>query len=130
MLQFAYSIIYVSDVAKTVAFYESAFGLTNKFITPEKDYAEMLSGETTISFALQSFIEPQLGLETTIASIESRPLGFELGFTTENVNEAFQKAIANGAVAVMAPTEKPWGQTVSYVRDCNGVLIEICTKVG
>jgi hypothetical protein len=28
---------------------------------------------------------------------------------------------------VSPPEKKPWGQTVSYVRDDDGVLVEICT---
>ncbi len=38
--------------------------------------------------------------------------------------------VAAGAVAVAPPAHKPWGQTVSYVRDLNGVLVEIATEVG
>jgi hypothetical protein len=28
------------------------------------------------------------------------------------------------------PTVKPWGQTVSYVRDLDGFLVEICSPMG
>jgi lactoylglutathione lyase len=31
---------------------------------------------------------------------------------------------------VMKPTVKPWGQTVAYVRDLNGTLVELGTPVG
>jgi lactoylglutathione lyase len=27
------------------------------------------------------------------------------------------------------PKKKPWGQTVAYVRDLDGFLVEICTSV-
>jgi lactoylglutathione lyase len=30
----------------------------------------------------------------------------------------------------MAPTKKPWGQTVAYVRDLDGHLVELCTPMG
>jgi predicted enzyme related to lactoylglutathione lyase len=33
------------------------------------------------------------------------------------------------AKSVSPPTQKPWGQTVSYVRDNNGFLIEICSEI-
>jgi uncharacterized glyoxalase superfamily protein PhnB len=47
----------------------------------------------------------------------------------DNVKKAFAKAVKAGAVAVSQPTKKPWGQIVSYVRDCNGVLVEICSSM-
>lgn len=49
-MKFAYTILYVESVIDTIEFYEKAFGFTRKFITPEKDYGELISGETTISF--------------------------------------------------------------------------------
>ena len=52
MVKLGYTILYVSDVTKSVEFYESAFGFSRKFITPENDYAELLTGETTISLSL------------------------------------------------------------------------------
>ncbi len=30
----------------------------------------------------------------------------------------------------MEPSTKPWGQTVAYVRDLNGTLVEIGAPVG
>jgi len=29
-----------------------------------------------------------------------------------------------------APLSKPWGQVVSYLRCPDGVLVELCTRVG
>jgi lactoylglutathione lyase len=45
------------------------------------------------------------------------------------VQQAFDRALAAGAIAIRKPTAKLWGQIVSYVRDCNGFLVEICTAV-
>ncbi|MEM9052051.1 MAG: VOC family protein [Bacteroidota bacterium] len=49
-MKFAYAIIYVESVSETVEFYQKAFGFTKKFVTPERDYGELISGETTLSF--------------------------------------------------------------------------------
>ncbi len=57
------------------------------------------------------------------------PAGIELGLTTPDVEAAFAHAVAAGATAVKAPTTKPWGQVVSYVRDPDGVLVEICSPM-
>ena len=52
------------------------------------------------------------------------------GRETEDVATAWERALAAGATAVAEPGVKPWGQTVAYVRDPFGVLVEICTPVG
>ena len=40
-----------------------------------------------------------------------------------------ERRFAAGAIVVAPPTTKPWGQTVAYVRDLEGMLVEICTPV-
>jgi lactoylglutathione lyase len=53
----------------------------------------------------------------------------KLGFITHDVQKSFDQAIDAGAEAVSFPVKKPWGQTVSYVRDLNGLLVEICSEI-
>jgi len=60
MIKFAYTILYVQNVTKSVEFYENAFGFSRKFITPENDYAELLVGETTLSFASTTLAKSNL----------------------------------------------------------------------
>ena len=50
-------------------------------------------------------------------------------FVTENIQSDFKKALEEGATEFEPLTEKPWGQKVGYVRDNNGLLIEICTPI-
>ena len=40
------------------------------------------------------------------------------------------KAVAEGAISHVEPQVKPWGQTVAYVRDLNGFLVELCSAMG
>ena len=47
----------------------------------------------------------------------------------DDVPAAHARAVEAGARELAGPKQKPWGQTVSYVRDPNGVLIELCTPV-
>jgi len=53
-----------------------------------------------------------------------------VAFACDDVAAAFEHAVAAGATAVAEPTQKPWGQTVAYVRDGDGVIVELCTPVG
>ena len=57
-------------------------------------------------------------------------LGMEVAFATENAEQAYKTAIDAGAKEVTRPALKLWGQSVGYVRDVNGFLIEICTPIG
>ncbi len=45
--------------------------------------------------------------------------------TFEEVDAAFEKAVANGAAPVLAPETEPWGQRTCYIADPEGNLIEI-----
>ena len=129
MVKFGYTILYVENVEESIAFYENAFGFSRKFVTPEGDYGELITGETTLSFASKKLASQSLKEGFIESSLEDKPFAIEIGFITENVPEVLQKATSFGAVIVSEPVEKPWGQIVAYARDLNGFLIEICTEV-
>jgi lactoylglutathione lyase len=129
MLKFAYTILYVKDVALTAKFYQEGFDFALKFITPENDYAELISGETTLAFASIPLAKSNLKEGFIESEIDNKPFGIEIGFTTENVEETLKKAQDAGAKLVEAPKTKPWGQTVAYVKDLDGFLLEICTPM-
>jgi len=129
MVKFGYTILYVENVEESISFYENAFGFSRKFITPENDYAELVTGETTLSFASNELAAQNLKDGFIESTLEDKPFAIEIGFITEDVTETVQKATSFGAVLVKEPTQKPWGQIVAYIRDLNGFLIEICTEM-
>ena len=129
MIKFAYTILYVQDVIKAVEFYENAFGFNRKFVTPKKDYGELLVGETTLSFASTLLAKSNLTNGFTESNLVDKPFGIEIGFTTDNVEKTVLRAIKAGATIVENPSTKPWGQVVAYLRDLDGFLIEICTPI-
>ena len=130
MIKFAYTILYVNDVTKSVEFYEQAFGFTRKFITPDNSYGELLTGETTLSFASITLARTNLKDGFIESSLQNKPFAQEIGFTTENVSEVYENALKAGAIDEAEPTFKSHGQTVAYVRDLDGFLVEICTPMG
>ena len=69
------------------------------------------------------------GIEFVRNEIDKLPAGFEIALITDDVVTAYQKAIAAGAIAVKEPLQKPWGQLVAYVRDLNGILVELCSQM-
>ncbi|MBS7792385.1 MaoC family dehydratase N-terminal domain-containing protein [Roseococcus sp. SDR] len=38
--------------------------------------------------------------------------------------------MGEGALEVLAPVDKPWGQTISYLRDLDGALVQLCSPIG
>lgn len=129
MIKFAYTILYVADVNKAIEFYEAAFGFTKKFISPDNSYGEMMTGDTTLSFATTTLASSNLTGGFIESTLSQKPFGIEIGFTTDNVEETVKLAVEKGAVMVAEPKTKPWGQVVAYVRDFDGFLIEICSPM-
>ncbi|MBI5346911.1 MAG: VOC family protein [Chlamydiae bacterium] len=126
-MRLGYIILYVADVSATVLFYEKAFGLTLHFVHESNSYAEMQTGETKLAFVDEAMIKESHSFR--INRTKDEAAGIEIAFVVLNVEEAFNRAIKAGAIAVVKPIKKPWGQIVSYVRDNNGCLVEICSPV-
>lgn len=122
-----YVIIYVEDVLATIAFYQKAFGLKQRFLHESNQYAEMETGQTCLAFANEEFIKDSH--QFRLNRREKQAAGAEIAFIVEDVSKAFSHAIEEGAASVLKPEQKPWGQTVSYVRDNNGFIVEICDEV-
>lgn len=128
-MKFKWTILYVPDVVAAVSFYERAFGLTQKFIHESNQYAEMNTGNTILAFTSDELAQSNFDLVYSKNIPSSAPAAVEIAFITDNVQAAYEKALTAGAVSLLPPTEKPWGQTVAYVRDLNGVIVDISTEV-
>ncbi len=124
-MKFGYTIIFVEDIAKTVEFYQNAFGLEPQAVTPM--FAAMKTGETVLAFGANSNERHELAGKVDFRDNKpgQDPAGIQISFVSENVQADFAKAIQAGAISVIEPNLKPWGQTVSRVRDLNGVLVGI-----
>ena len=77
MVKFGYTIVYVEDVQKSIEFYENTFGFSRKFITPENDYGELSTGETTISFASKKLAAQNLKDGFIESNLEDKPFAIE-----------------------------------------------------
>lgn len=128
-MQFAYTIIYVPSVADSLDFFERAFGFTRRFLHESGEYGELETGATTLSFASLNMAQMHFP-DGYVAAHDSKPvLAMEVAFTTPDVAAAHDKALATGATELQAPSAKPWGQTVSYVRCPDGCVVELCTPM-
>jgi catechol 2,3-dioxygenase-like lactoylglutathione lyase family enzyme len=127
-MRFGYTIVYVDDVTASIEFFEKAFGFKRKFIH-ESDYGELETGETVLAFANHQLGSSNLPDGYIAADTSSQPLGIEVAFVTEFVEDAHRTAVAAGATSLKEPSPKPWGQIVSYVRCPDGTLVELCSPV-
>ena len=121
---FRYTILYVEDVAASLAFYERAFAMERGFLHESGDYGELVTGATKLAFS-------SVKLMRTLGKTPGKPAPeapvFEIAFETEDVYAAYTRAVAAGAQAVQEVRSEPWGQTTRYVTDINGYLVEICS---
>lgn len=129
MIKFSHTIFYVKDVVETIRFYEKAFNLKIKFIHESNTYAELMTGEVTLAFASEELGHMNLPQGFQHNSPKLPPQACEIAFTTGDPEKSYQQALKAGAQDLTPPKPKPWGQVVGYVRDPNGVLIEIAGEL-
>jgi lactoylglutathione lyase len=129
-MKLGYVIIYTQDVVASVAFYEKAFGLTRRFVHESNQYAEMETGATALAFVCDELAAVNVPAQYRKNRRGEAPAGIEIALTTADIAAAYEHAVANGAASVLAPITKPWGQTIAYVLDNNGVLVELATPMG
>ncbi|XP_047333492.1 uncharacterized protein LOC124937021 [Impatiens glandulifera] len=128
---FAYTVVYVKDVAKSVTFYANAFGYAVRRLDDNNKWGELESGQTTIAFTPihQRETDDRTGeVQLPHSQRERNPV--EVCFDYPDVDLAYKRAVDNGALPVSAPEEKPWGQKVGYVRDIDGIVVRMGSYVG
>ena len=125
-MKFRYTILYVEDVARTLMFYERAFGLKTGFLHESGDYGELVTGDTKLAFSSRRLMT-QLGKAP--ARAEPKSPVFEIALETDDVAGALERARTAGASVLQEVRDEDWGQTTAYVSDPDGYLVEICTPV-
>ncbi|HXR14445.1 MAG TPA: VOC family protein [Solirubrobacteraceae bacterium] len=122
-------IVYVPDVAAAIDFHQRAFGLGARFVAEDQSYGELDTGATTLAFASETLGDSHYDGGFRRASTREQPCNVEICLVFDDVGAAFQQALSAGAIELAAPAEKPWGQTVAYVRDPFGTLIELASPL-
>jgi lactoylglutathione lyase len=129
MIQFSHIIYYVKNVRDAVDFYQKAFDMQLSWIHESGTYAELATGHITLAFAHDALGADNLPDGYHKNDVQLSPPGCEIAFTTDDVDAAVKKALQAGAMLLVPVKQKPWGQAVAYVRDPQGILIEIASKM-
>jgi lactoylglutathione lyase len=115
------AVIYVTDVAAAVAFYENVLGLDRDHIDDDGSYGELRGG---IAFAANWHVARHLRIPFRENDLSAEPAGFGLDVAVDDVDAAFERALEAGAQAVWQPQDKPWGRSAMF-RDPNGVPVQV-----
>jgi lactoylglutathione lyase len=120
----------VPDVQASVEFYGRAFGLGLHYMHPSGGYAELDSGAAVLAFLSEAFIAKADLLGGLAIALNRRDLpaaSAHVALWSSDIEDDWRRAIAAGAEIVKALEAKPWGQISRYVRDLDGIVIELCT---
>jgi lactoylglutathione lyase len=128
-IRYTHTIFYVADISQALLFYNNAFGFAPKFVHESNQYAELSTGAVVLAFASEQLGVINLPTGYLRNDTNTLPQGCEIVFTVSDVTTLYQKALDAGAISVAPPTPKPWGQLVAYVRDPNGILIELASPM-
>jgi uncharacterized glyoxalase superfamily protein PhnB len=102
-----------------------------RYLHPSRGYAELETGSTLLAFFGEGFVEDTHifgALRARSNRAELDPMGAVTALVSDSMERDWARAVGAGATVVAAPEAKPWGQTVGYLRDPDGCLIEICTR--
>lgn len=128
-MRLGYTILYVPDVARSLTFFEKAFGLRRRYVHASGEYAELDTGETTLTFASHGIADHNFPGGVVRADESPRPLGMKIALVTRDVQAAHDRALRVGAIELRPPRRQPWGQIISDLRTPDGCLVELCTPI-
>lgn len=124
MLKFDTVGLFVTDMAKMVAFYRDVMNLKTEW--NGEPNAELYSEDMRLIMYSRSDFENMTNQKYTYPSGKNGTV--ELSFSapsTKDVDNEYARIIEAGATPIFPPTDEPWGQRTSYVCDPDGNLIEI-----
>lgn len=114
-------IVFVDDVARSLAFYEGPLGAELDHFDEDGSYGELTCG---IGFAAHDHVERHLDLSFHRNEAGGVPGGFELDLAVDDVDARFGRALEAGASAVWHPQDKAWGRS-ALIRDLDGVFVHL-----
>jgi lactoylglutathione lyase len=120
-----YVVLIVQDLDRALHFYTTVLGL--RLGHRSGDYAQLDTGTTRLALYTRSAIAKTLSMSLD-APAANAP-GFEIGFKVADVDAVFSELVGRGALPVVPPTDRFWGQRTAYVRDPDGHLVELAQEL-
>ena len=107
--QIDYTMVIVSDMARSVEFYRDKLGIPLKFESP--DWTEFLTGATTLALHGGGFPRQSRG-----GSGDKDAGTCSIGFNVDDVDKTYEQLKAKGIRFVMPPTQ----------REGEGIKLAVC----
>jgi lactoylglutathione lyase len=117
----AYSILFVSDLERSIRFYRDVIGLPFKF--SNESYAEFTTEGAKFALYSRSHLPDLIGREVPPEQVPW-PQG-EVAFFVDDP-DAEHERLRDAGVKVLAPsTDRPWGERTLHVSDPDGNVVEL-----
>jgi lactoylglutathione lyase len=116
-----YAILFVSDLARSVAFYRDVIGLPFRFAN--ESYAEFATDGAKFALYARSHLPELIGVEAPAAAA-AWPQG-EVAFFCDDVDAEHDRLVAAGVHVLAPPTDRPWGERTLHVADPDGNVVEL-----
>jgi lactoylglutathione lyase len=114
-----FPIVYVRDVARSLAFYRDLLGFEELYRNPADadvpDFVSLRLDEST-KVALASHRVPR----DLLGRAPGEGIRFELWLYTDEVDAAVERLRSAGVPVLREPESMPWGERLAYVEDPDG----------
>lgn len=120
--------LFVTDIVKTIEFYQTAFKAKEEFYDPDFGFAMIQIEDAEIAIASHEAGEEMMKGTYPFSDCTSLK-GIELAFYSNQVDSDYQTAVDAGARPLAPPYDTQWGQRVAYVESIEGTIIGICSEL-
>jgi lactoylglutathione lyase len=117
-----YTILYVADLERSIAFYREALGLPFKF--EENGYAEFATEGTKFALYERGRLKELLGRDAG----GDGPQG-EVCFVVSDVNAEADRLKRMGIRILSGPKDRPWGHRTVHLLDPDGFVVELAQEI-
>ena len=117
--------LFVNDMGKMIRFYRDVLDFEIKEGEDTSNVYLVKDGTLFLLYGRNDFEKMTSRKYEYIKGLNGH---FEIALyvdTFEEVDKAYEDAIAKGAASVLEPETEPWGQRTCYIADPEGNLIEI-----
>lgn len=113
----------VGDIEASVAFYRDVLGLEVEYDSAEGYGLIKIAG--SFHFGLWSRKAAAVSVFGDAAAAEGVPLGFTIGFETDDVADTERTLVDRGVTLVQGTHTEPWGQVTARFLTPSGALAEV-----